>query len=195
MSCPYRLASAFPNADASESIMMTVQEDQRKPQLLDWIAGLLTFVLLVLNHFLERGGVLFLRRIGVIVLLGVLLLAFLPIFTLRKYGRVQEGESYMNTSVVVDRGLYSTVRHPQYLAYMLFNLGFMLFSQNCVIVLLGALAIAFFYLHTIDEERFCRKRFGEEYEQYIQKVPRFNLPLGIIRLYRRSRRRLRNKKT
>jgi protein-S-isoprenylcysteine O-methyltransferase Ste14 len=174
--------------------MVTVQEDQRNPHFLDWIAALFTIVLLVLNHFLERGGVLLLRRIGVIVLLGALLLAFLPIFTLRKHGRVQEGTSYWNTSVVVDRGLYSIVRHPQYLAYMLFNLGFMLLSQNCVIVLLGALAIAFFYLHTIDEERFCRMTFGEEYEQYIRKVPRFNLLLGIIRPYRRPKKRLGDKR-
>ena len=173
--------------------MMTVQEDQKKPQVLDWIAGIFTLMLLVLNHFLQRGGILLLRRIGVIVLLGSVLLAFLPIFTLRKYGRVQKGESYMNTSVVVDRGLYSIVRHPQYLAYMLFNAGFMLFSQNCVIVLLGALAIAFFYLHTIDEEKFCRKKFGEEYERYAKRVPRFNLPLGMIRLYQRSEAGLRNK--
>jgi hypothetical protein len=36
--------------------------------------------------------------------------------------------------------------------------------------------------------------FGEGYEQYIRKVPRFNLLLGIIRLYRRSKTRLRNKR-
>jgi protein-S-isoprenylcysteine O-methyltransferase Ste14 len=175
--------------------MIIMQEEQKKPYALDLIAGAFTLTLLVLNHFLERGGIVLLRRIGVIVLLGSVLLAFLPIFTLRKYGRVQRGRNYMNTSVVVDRGLYSVVRHPQYLAYMLFNVGFMLTSQNCFIVLLGGLAIAFFYLHTMDEERFCRKKFGEEYERYSRKVPRFNLLLGIVRLCRRSRPRPRNEKT
>ncbi len=54
---------------------------------------------------------------------------------------------------------------------MLFNAGFMLTSQNCFIVLLGALAIIFFYLHAIDEEKFCRKKFGEEYERYAKRIP------------------------
>lgn len=174
--------------------MMTIQQEEHtKPYILDWIAGAFTFLLLVLDRFLQRGGILFLNRIGVAILIGAIVLAFLPIFTLRKYGRVQKGKSYMNTSVVVDRGLYSIVRHPQYLAYMLFNAGFMLTSQNCFIVLLGALAITFFYLHAIDEEKFCRKKFGEEYERYAKRVPRFNVPLGMIRLYQRSQAGLGNK--
>ncbi|NIM98984.1 MAG: DUF1295 domain-containing protein [candidate division Zixibacteria bacterium] len=147
------------------------QEEHGKPYILDWIAGAFTFLLLVLDRFLQRGRILFLNRIGVAILIGAIVLAFLPIFTLRKYGRVQKGKSYMNTSVVVDRGFYSVVRHPQYLAYMLFNAGFMLTSQNCFIVLLGALAITFFYLHAIDEEKFCRKKFGEEYERDAKRVP------------------------
>jgi protein-S-isoprenylcysteine O-methyltransferase Ste14 len=174
-------------------MMMTMQTDREKPQILDWIARLFTVALLVLSHFLQRGGILLLRRIGVIVLLGPVLLAFLPIFTLRKYGRLEKGKSYLNTSVVVDRALHSVVRHPQYLAYLLFSAGFVLTSQNCFIVLLGALAITFFYLHAIDEEKFCRKKFGEGYERYAKGVPRFNLPLGIIRLCQRSEAGLGNK--
>ncbi len=83
-------------------MMMTVQRDREKPQILDWIAGLFTVALLVLSHFLQRGGILLLRRIGVIVLLGPVLLAFLFIFTFRKCGRLEKGKSYLNTLVVVD---------------------------------------------------------------------------------------------
>lgn len=166
---------------------MTVQqEEHRKPYIFDWIAGAFTLLLLVLDRFLQRGGILFLNRMGVAILIGAIVLAFLPIFTLRKYRRLEKGKSYLNTSMVVGRALHPVVRHPQYLAYMLFNAGFMLASQNCFIVLLGALAITFFYLHAIDEEKFCRKKFGEEYERYARRVPRFNLPLGMIRLCQRS---------
>ncbi|MGB7062701.1 MAG: isoprenylcysteine carboxylmethyltransferase family protein [Candidatus Zixiibacteriota bacterium] len=167
-------------------------EDQKKPYVFDWIAGVFTFAIFVLSRFFERGGIPALRWVGVVVLIAALTLAFLPIFTLRKYGQVKKGKSYMDTSVLVDGGIFSIVRHPQYLGYMFFNFGFVLTSQHCVIALLGALAISFFYLHTLDEERFCRKKFGEDYIQYSRKVPRLNLILGVIRLCRGSRARLKS---
>jgi protein-S-isoprenylcysteine O-methyltransferase Ste14 len=169
-------------------------EDQKKPYVFDWIAGAFTLAIFVLSRFFEQDGIPALRWVGLVVLIAALVLAFLPIFTLRKHGEVKRAKSYMDTSVVVDRGMFSIVRHPQYLGYILFNVGFVLTSQHCVIVLLGALAISFFYLHTLDEEKFCRKKFGEDYIQYGRKVPRLNLILGAIRLCRGSLARLRSPK-
>ena len=93
----------------------------------------------------------------------------------------------MQTNVVVDRGLYAIVRHPQYLGYMLLVLGFICLFQNPIIGALGALAIALFYGQVVREERHCIQKFGKEYEDYVQRVPRFNFILGIIRVLARRR--------
>ena len=53
---------------------------------------------------------------------GVLMLSaifgWLPIFTFRRKGGVK-GKGYIRTTVLVDRGVYGIVRHPQYLAGVL----------------------------------------------------------------------------
>ena len=43
---------------------------------------------------------------------------WLPIITFRKWGKVK-GKGYIHTTVLVDRGVYAIVRHPQYLAGIL----------------------------------------------------------------------------
>ena len=78
--------------------------------------------------------------------------------------------------------MYAIVRHPQYLGYILLVLGFICLFQNLVIGALGALAIALFYGQAVREERYCIQRFGQEYEDYVQRVPRLNFILGIIRV-------------
>lgn len=116
-------------------------------------------------------------------------LIFPPMFTLKRHGAVRPGDSYMRTSVVVDRGLFALVRHPQYLGYMCLNATFALTSQRLLTAVLGAGAVILFYLHTLSEERGLIEKFGDDYMRYVGRVPRFNLLPGLQRaLFRRSRR-------
>jgi len=158
---------------------------KKHPQLFGWIAGALTMAVLVLAVFLERGELVSLRKIGAGVLIAAGALVFLPFMTLRKHGKPPKGKSYMDATVVVDRGIYAIVRHPQYLGYILLNLGFMLMLQSPFALSLGILAIAFFLVHTIQEDKFCAARFGESWQDYSRKTPRLNFPLGIVRLVRK----------
>ena len=47
------------------------------------------------------------------------LFGWLPVFTLRRHGRVPGGKAYVHTTRLVERGVYAIVRHPQYLAGVL----------------------------------------------------------------------------
>jgi protein-S-isoprenylcysteine O-methyltransferase Ste14 len=107
-------------------------------------------------------------------------------FTLRRYGRVEPGKSYMHTTTVVERGFFSVVRHPQYLAYMFISITFMLTTQHPLVIALGVPAIALFYLYAMSEEGRSKEKFGEEYEAYAERVPRFNLIAGVIRAAKRG---------
>ena len=109
-----------------------------------------------------------------------------PIVTLRRHGRVPPRRSYVHTTVVVDRGLYAVVRHPQYLAGILLGLGLSLVAQHWAVVLPGVVVSLSSYLSTFDEERDLRERFGADYEAYCQRVPRIDAATGFLRYLRRT---------
>ena len=155
---------------------------QRSPRgLAAWIAALATVGTIVLAELLPRGDYALLRGAGVGLLAVAAVLIFAPFFLLWKHGRIEDGGSHMQTQAVVDRGLYALVRHPQYLGYMLLACGFALLSQHWLVVALGAIAVAAHYFQGMEEERNCLDRLGTAYELYRQRVPRFNLILGVFR--------------
>jgi protein-S-isoprenylcysteine O-methyltransferase Ste14 len=111
---------------------------------------------------------------------------WLPIFTFKKYGGVAKGKSYIQTSTLVDRGVYAIVRHPQYLAGILMGLALPLITQHWLVAVLGAIVIVVTYVNTFDEEALNLEKFGDVYRQYMQRVPRLNFLLGIVRLLLRK---------
>ena len=157
------------------------------PKLFAWLASVVTISLIIVPQFLARGDDPYLRGAGVFVLLLAGVFIFGPFYLLAKHGGAKDGQTYMQANVVVDRGLHAITRHPQYLGYMFLACGFALLSQHWVVVLLAAVGVTFFYLQAVREERYCLAQLGEPYEQYLWRVPRFNIVLGVIRLLRGGR--------
>jgi protein-S-isoprenylcysteine O-methyltransferase Ste14 len=120
---------------------------------------------------------------------GVLMLSaifgWLPILAFRRKGRVK-GRGYIHTSFLVDTGIYGIVRHPQYLAGVLMSIALPLITQHWLVAVLGLIAALVYYLNTYDEEKGCIEKFGEEYRQYMEKVPRMNFILGLMRMIQRK---------
>jgi protein-S-isoprenylcysteine O-methyltransferase Ste14 len=150
------------------------------------MAGLVAIATIIGAAVLGPGAVRPLRIAGGGIGLVALSFALLPIRTLVRRGRPTEGESYLHTTVLVDSGLFSVVRHPQYLAYILFMLTFGLLAQHIVVTVLAGLASVLLYVNAILEERDCAEELGQEYRDYIERVPRFNLVAGVIRRLRRQ---------
>jgi protein-S-isoprenylcysteine O-methyltransferase Ste14 len=111
----------------------------------------------------------------------------LPVFEFRKKGGVQKGQSYIHTTKVVDTGIYSIVRHPQYVTFMLWAFSGMLLFQHWIVILLGVPVIPLTYIDLIREDKTCIERFGDNYKAYMKKVPRANFLLGIIRRLRKNK--------
>ena len=109
----------------------------------------------------------------------------LPIFTFRIKGKVEKGKSYMHTTKVVTLGIYSILRHPQYMAGILINIGIILISQHLLIIVIGFLAIVLVYFDALRADQNLIAKFGKEYSDYVKKVPRLNFIAGIIRLLKR----------
>ena len=132
-------------------------------------------------------------QIDILAYVGVGLYCFsgivfgmLPVFEFRKKGGVKKGQSYIHTTKLVDTGIYSVVRHPQYVTYILWALSGMLLFQHWIVILLGAPVIPLTYIDLIRADKACVERFGDDYKAYMKKVPRANFLLGIIRRLRKN---------
>jgi protein-S-isoprenylcysteine O-methyltransferase Ste14 len=115
-----------------------------------------------------------------------LVFGLLPVFEFRKKGGVKKGQSYIHTTKLVDTGIYSVVRHPQYVTYIMWAFSGMLLFQHWIVILIGVPVIPLTYIDLIKADKACTERFGDDYKAYMKKVPRANFLLGIIRRFRKS---------
>jgi protein-S-isoprenylcysteine O-methyltransferase Ste14 len=156
------------------------------PQVLTVIWTLVIIGQMVLAFFFYVPGVRVLKHIGWIVVMPISgVFGWVPILTFRRAGAVAKGDSYMETTRLVDTGLYAIVRHPQFLAGVLINVAVALISQHWLIILLGAISIGFVYGDTWRAERTLVEKFGDEYRRYRERVPRLNAAWGIVLWLRR----------
>jgi len=74
---------------------------------------------------------------------------------------------------LLTEGLYARIRHPRYLQVCLSLTAFALFCNYLATWVVWAAYFPVVYLVVLMEERELRDRFGEEYERYARRVPRF----------------------
>lgn len=65
---------------------------------------------------------------------------------------------------MVDSGVYSIVRHPQYLCWMFFSLAIILIAQHWWILIIGIAAMVTIYLQARQDEESFIERFGDQYK-------------------------------
>ena len=141
---------------------------------------------LVLTGVLETTYFLPSYIVGWIVLVVGMVLVMAPIIMFSRRGGVAKGKTFVHTTKLVNTGIYSVVRHPQYLGGILaLFLTTLLIYPHWMFVVLGIPGVLILYLSTIIEEKNLIKQFGDDYVAYMKKVPRMNIVLGIIRRWRR----------
>ena len=129
------------------------------------------------------------RNVGWGVLCLSAVFGWLPIYHFKRWGRVPRRKSFIQTTVLVDRGLYAIVRHPQFLAGILMGVALALIAQHWLVAVLGAIAIVTYDISAFEEEKASIAKLGDDYQRYRESVPRFNFILGAVRaLKRRSSR-------
>jgi protein-S-isoprenylcysteine O-methyltransferase Ste14 len=74
---------------------------------------------------------------------------------------------------VVTRGVFGRVRHPLYLAAILFYLGLLLFTFSIIAGIVCVVIIIFYNYIARYEEKLLIEKFGKEYEDYMKRVPRW----------------------
>ncbi|GAB3470540.1 methyltransferase family protein [Azotobacter salinestris] len=70
-------------------------------------------------------------------------------------------------------GPYARIRHPQYVAFVLILLGFLLQWPTLLTLIMFPILVAMYGRLAITEEAEMDRQFGAEFEQYAQRTPRF----------------------
>ena len=70
-------------------------------------------------------------------------------------------------------GIYSRLRHPQYVAFVLIMFGFLLQWPTLVTIVMFPILVFMYWRLARREEAEARKVFGSAYDDYVRKVPAF----------------------
>ena len=152
------------------------------------VASIFLVAQYVLAFFIFKlPGFAWLQWVGWIIWVLSLIFGVAPIFILRQKGGVSKGKSYVNTTQLVENSLYAVVRHPQYLGGILFNLSLMLLAQHWLVIVLGIFSAALIWLDIQAADQEGIEKFGDEYREYMQRVPQINFLLGIVRLIKANK--------
>lgn len=70
-------------------------------------------------------------------------------------------------------GPYARIRHPQYLAFVLILLGFLVQWPTLLTLLMFPILLVMYGRLAVSEERDMERQFGAEYRRYAERTPRF----------------------
>lgn len=148
------------------------------------ILGIICFPVnpLVLSGVLETGYNQVLYIVGWFTWAFGMALVMCPIIIFPRWGGIKKGNSFVKTTRLVDTGIYSVVRHPQYLGgiFAIF-ITTLLWYPHWLFVMLGVIGSAVIYMGCKEEDKRLIQQFGEDYIRYMKKVPGLDLLAGIMR--------------
>jgi len=84
----------------------------------------------------------------------------------------------LSGSKLLTEGAYAIIRHPRYVEVVLWSAGYAFFANHLASYIFTLLSIPALYVVVLLEERELRTRFGQEYEEYARRVPRFVPRMG-----------------
>jgi len=117
-----------------------------------------------------------------------MVLVMAPIIMFPRRGGVSRGKSFVHTTRLVDTGIYAVVRHPQYLGGILsIFVATALLYLHWLFIVLGIPGAAILYWGMKEEDKRLVQQFGQDYIDYMTRVPRINILVGVLRLRCKSR--------
>lgn len=170
---------------------------QWEPSLFFRVGRLITRVQIILGLIIFCYNYFFHNYLGVMVLLCVgwligsagLVFLILGLYELQKESGAPKGKSSLLTTALVDSGIYTVIRHPQYLGSIRLVFGSILISQHWLTLVLGVPLLVWFFGCVLPKaDRDLIEKFGDNYKRYMQKVPSMNFLVGVIRLLRHRKR-------
>jgi protein-S-isoprenylcysteine O-methyltransferase Ste14 len=159
----------------------------------DWMRACIYVPLMFYQFYLSwryynNLGLDWITNLGWLILAFSAIFGWLPIYEFKKYGGVPKDQSYIQTTKLVTSGVYSVVRHPQFLAGVLITLSMMLMSQHSYSVIAGIIAAILYASEVPSADKRLIDKFGEPYLRYKEQVPALNFIIGIRKVIKKRTR-------
>ncbi len=121
----------------------------------------------------------FLQIISWILLIISVYLVIAGVMTMKKMGKPTKERDdntlykFEKTTELVDKGIFSYIRHPLYssLLFLTWGIYFKHTAYMLLVVALGSTVLL--YLTALYDEKECIKIFGDRYKQYMKQTKRF----------------------
>ena len=141
---------------------------------------------LILTGIIEVDSYTVLFIIGCVLWAFGMVLVMAPIIIFPRQGRIPKGKSFINTTRLVDTGIYAVVRHPQYTGgvFSIF-LTTLLWYPHWLFGVLGVTGTLVVYMSCREEDQRLVSKFGDDYLDYMKRVPGMNIFLGIFKLIKK----------
>ncbi|MDH7507646.1 MAG: isoprenylcysteine carboxylmethyltransferase family protein, partial [Candidatus Thermoplasmatota archaeon] len=72
---------------------------------------------------------------------------------------------------LVTHGIFQYIRHPHYSSLLIIGFGLALFFYSLAALFIATIAVPIMILSILDEEKILKKQYGDEYIEYMKKVP------------------------
>jgi len=136
-----------------------------------WVSPQPIFIIPIFSDLVISIAGLSIAILNLIVSLPLLLAgAWFGIEGVRETG-MRLAETHCSPKKILNTGVYSTLRHPQYFGWILAHIGISFVLSVWYSMLFSPVLIAFIYLLSKKEEEELIKEFGKEYEDYQKEVP------------------------
>jgi protein-S-isoprenylcysteine O-methyltransferase Ste14 len=134
---------------------------------------LLFLVIWILDSFVFGYSTLLAPHIPVYIRLIVAGLILVAAIYLLRSGKRAISDEVLSSPQILKDAAFSRVRHPLYLAALLFYVFLTVLTLSLISVVL-IIGIFFFYNAIATyEERFCEKKFGQDYRDYKKNTPKW----------------------
>jgi protein-S-isoprenylcysteine O-methyltransferase Ste14 len=127
-------------------------------------------------------GILPLQILGLVLYAPAILFVAMSFIGLRTKGKPED--SWERTTKLIDTGVFQVTRHPMYFGTAIWTVGVMLCQQSIPSLILGLVAVFCFFMASTGEDKFNLEKFGDEYREYMTKVPVWNIFTGLANLQR-----------
>ena len=144
------------------------------------------FTLLTLELILGEAGMWmqanssWLQIIGYLFYIPSAFLVFGSMIQLKHKGKARTLAPH-GTTTVVQTGIYGIVRHPMWLGMAIWSTALILVFQSFFSIVLSTVAVVCFRMGATKEDEFNIKEFGDDYKEYMNKVPMWNVFKGLMK--------------
>lgn len=132
----------------------------------------LTLVAVILGVF-KIGTLEYLPEYETVRIIGLvffLLFSWIQVFSVKALGESYSQEILiLKNHKLVTGGIFSIVRHPQYLSQMLMDIGAAVALMSYIVLPLAVIEIPFLIMRAVMEEKLLEKYFREEFSAYKKK--------------------------